>query len=120
MGLSVVTFDTPVSREILHDTGRYARFGSAADLADKLEQVLQTPHLAAHLGAAGRQRTLRDFSWTQAVQQIENIYAQVLHTPAEPIVSSTHTNGTAALEDLTATATMATADDAPVLVRERP
>jgi glycosyltransferase involved in cell wall biosynthesis len=78
MGLPVVTFDAPVSYEILGTLGVYAQMGSAADLAAKLELVLQNHELAAHLSAANRARVVADFSWDRGAQQIEQIYARVL------------------------------------------
>jgi glycosyltransferase involved in cell wall biosynthesis len=78
MGLPVVAFETPVSREILGEIGVYARLGSAEDLAEKLELALEDRALAARLGAAGRARALADFSWDRAARQIEAIYAQAI------------------------------------------
>lgn len=78
MGLPVVAFDTPVSREILGDVGIYAETGNVADLADKLALALQDRDLAARLGAAGRARAVADFSWERAAHRFEAIYAQVL------------------------------------------
>jgi glycosyltransferase involved in cell wall biosynthesis len=77
MGLSIVTFDTPVSREILGDIGLYARLGSAEDLAKKLALALEDRELAAQLGAAGRTRAIEEFSWDQAALQLESIYEKV-------------------------------------------
>jgi glycosyltransferase involved in cell wall biosynthesis len=78
MGLPVVTFDTPVSREILADAGMYAQLGNADDLADKLALVLEDCELASRLSSAGRTRAVTEFSWERAARQIEAIYAQVL------------------------------------------
>jgi glycosyltransferase involved in cell wall biosynthesis len=78
MGLPVVTFDTPVSREILGPAGYYAQPGSAEDLAAQLWQALAHPEAAAACGAAGRARVVADFSWEQGARQIEAIYRQVL------------------------------------------
>jgi glycosyltransferase involved in cell wall biosynthesis len=79
MGLPIVTFDTPVSREMLGHAGLYAAPGSASDLAAKLTQLLDDPALAARLGAAGRARAVADFSWEHGAHQIETIYAQLLN-----------------------------------------
>ncbi len=81
MGLPVVAFETPVSREILEDIGLYARLGSAEDLAEKLELALEDRELAGRLGAGGRARAVADFSWDRAARQIEAIYAQALAGP---------------------------------------
>jgi glycosyltransferase involved in cell wall biosynthesis len=78
MGLPVVTFDTPVSREILGPAGYYAQPGSAEDLAAQLWQALAQPEAAAAFGAAGRARVVADFSWEQGARQIEAIYRQVV------------------------------------------
>jgi len=75
MGLPVITFDTPVSREYLDDIGIYARFGSAEDLAVKLRLALEQPDWAARLGRLGRVRALRDLSSARAGPEIEAIYA---------------------------------------------
>ncbi len=56
MGLPIITFDTPVSREYLGEIGIYARFGSAADLATKLRLALEQPAWASRLGMLGRER----------------------------------------------------------------
>jgi glycosyltransferase involved in cell wall biosynthesis len=85
MGLPVVAFDTPVSREILGDLGMYAQLGSAEDLAAKLGLALEDGALASRLGAALRARAVSDFSWERAACQIEEIYRQVLEPQsAEP------------------------------------
>lgn len=78
MGLPVVTFETPVSREILGDGGLYAEMGSADDFAEKLVTVLENPHLGRRLGAMGRMRAVTGLSWDQAVLQLESIYGRVL------------------------------------------
>lgn len=84
MGLPVVAFETPVSREILGEIGIYAELGSAEDLAAKLERALDDSDLARRLGAAGRARAVADFSWEQAVRRIEAIYAQARGTRPIP------------------------------------
>ena len=78
MGLPVVTFDSPVSREMLGDIGIYARMGSAEDLAAKLEVALTDQPLASNLGHAGRTRAIADFSWERGARQIEAIYARII------------------------------------------
>ncbi len=78
MGLPVVTFETPVSREILGNNGLYAEMGSAEDFAEKLVMVLENPHVGRRLGAIGRMRAVTDLSWDQAVLQLEAVYAGVL------------------------------------------
>lgn len=81
MGLPIVTFDTPVSREFLGDLGIYAAYGSAEDLAAKIRQALDQPQWASRLGVLGRERAVRELSWERAGRQIEAIYAAILGKP---------------------------------------
>ncbi len=78
MGLPVVTFDTPVSREYLGEIGVYAAFGSVPDLAAKLRLALEQREWAAGLGALGRERAVRELSSDRAGPQIAAIYDAAL------------------------------------------
>lgn len=78
MGLPTVAFDTPVAREILADTGLYARRGDAEDLAARLELALDDRDLAARLGAAARARAVAELSWERSIRALEAIYAEAL------------------------------------------
>lgn len=95
MGLPTVAFETPVAREILGDTGLYAAFGSADDLAAKLELALADRPLAERLGAAARARAVAELSWERAAQQIETIYAEALarRRGAQPGISPQRRRG---------------------------
>ncbi len=78
MGLPVVTFDTPVSREILGDTGVYAKFGDPQSLAAAILSLLNEPTWAHQLGAQVRKKAINEHSWELAASQIEAIYDRVL------------------------------------------
>jgi glycosyltransferase involved in cell wall biosynthesis len=78
VGLPVVTFDTPVSREILGDAGAFARFGDGASLAEEIIGLLQDPARARQLGAEVRAKAVNEHSWELAARQIEAIYERVL------------------------------------------
>jgi glycosyltransferase involved in cell wall biosynthesis len=78
MGLPVVTFDTPVSREYLGELGIYAQFGSAGDLAAKLLLALEQPEWSRRLGQLGRELAVRELSSDRAGPEIEAIYAAAL------------------------------------------
>ncbi len=78
MGLPVVTFDTPVSYEYLGDTGIYAAFGDAVDLAAKIQLALDDRELAGNLARRGREKAMQEFSSDLAGPQIEAIYDEVL------------------------------------------
>lgn len=78
MGLPVVTFDTPVSREILGDAGVFARFGDPRSLADEILRVIDQPEWAAQLAVTVREKAVSEHSWALAACQIEAIYERVL------------------------------------------
>lgn len=78
MGLPVVAFDTPVSREILGDVGLYARYGDVASLAEQLVLALEDRMLAEQRGIAGRAKAVREHSWQLGAQQITAIYERAL------------------------------------------
>jgi glycosyltransferase involved in cell wall biosynthesis len=78
MGLPVVAFDTPVSREILGDVGRFARFGDALSLADEMIALLDNPRELEILSAAGRAKAICEHSWELGALQIQAIYDRAL------------------------------------------
>ncbi|MGQ9927390.1 MAG: glycosyltransferase family 4 protein [Chloroflexaceae bacterium] len=83
MGLPTVAFDTPAAREILGDTGLYARRGDAEDLAARLELLLDDRELAERLGTAARARAVAELSWERSIRALEIIYAQALDRRCE-------------------------------------
>lgn len=78
MGMPVVAFDTPVSREILGDAGRYARFGDAASLAEAIITLLDNPREMELLRVAGRAKAVHEHSWELGALQIQAIYERAL------------------------------------------
>jgi glycosyltransferase involved in cell wall biosynthesis len=78
MGLPVVAFDTPVSREILGDVGRYARYGDAEALADEIVKLLDDPREMEIVSAAGRAKAINEHSWELGALQIQAIYDRAL------------------------------------------
>jgi glycosyltransferase involved in cell wall biosynthesis len=80
MGLPVVAFDTPVSREYLGAQGIYARPGDADSLAQALLAALDGNH--GSQAAQLRQTAARHYSWDQAASAILQAYGAVCHRPA--------------------------------------
>jgi glycosyltransferase involved in cell wall biosynthesis len=72
--LPTVTFDTPVSREILGELGVYAPRGDVAALADRIAGLLEDPEGARHLGRKLRQRVIDHFSWQNTARQLLKAY----------------------------------------------
>lgn len=74
MGLPVVAFDTPVSRELLGEIGVYARFDDPVSLAEQIIALLDDGERARRLGRLGRLKAVREHSWELGGQQISAIY----------------------------------------------
>jgi len=78
MGLPVVAFDTPVSREYLGELGVYAPLGDAVAFADALVALLDDPVRRHNIGQALRERAIRLYSWDVAGRQIVEVYTRLL------------------------------------------
>ncbi len=74
MGMAVVAFDRPVAREILADTGRFAAFGDAGDLAKQIVSLIRQPDEAKSLGHLARQRAERELSFAAVGNRLLNFY----------------------------------------------
>lgn len=78
MGLPVVTFNTPVSREILGNLGVYAELGSARSLADHMQMLLRDTERSNYLSMRLRERALAEKGWDFVRRQLEQVYEQAL------------------------------------------
>ncbi|KAF0218759.1 MAG: group 1 glycosyl [Geobacteraceae bacterium] len=76
-GLPTVVFDTPVNREILGDTGVYARYGDAADFAARIADLIRDKPRMADLAGRVREKAERDHSWLARGKELAEIYRLV-------------------------------------------
>lgn len=77
-GLPCVVFETPVNREILGDTGTYARFADPADFADRLAELLADAPRCAELGRRSREKAVREHSWDARGEALIQMYRKIL------------------------------------------
>jgi len=77
MGMPIVAFDVPVSREYLGNLGVYAQPGDAASLAHALESLLANQEQGQALGRELRKRAVDHYSWNTAGAKIMDIYNRV-------------------------------------------
>jgi glycosyltransferase involved in cell wall biosynthesis len=77
-GLPVVAFDTPVNREVLGDTGTYARYGDAQDLAARISALEADRGLTASLAGQVRDRAVSEHSWDSRGKLLSGIYQALL------------------------------------------
>jgi glycosyltransferase involved in cell wall biosynthesis len=78
MGMPVVAFDMPVSHEYMGDLGVYAMRGNPRSLAEKLCEVLDNPEHYRHVGEQLRARCIAQLSWSSAIVEIEQVYADAI------------------------------------------
>jgi glycosyltransferase involved in cell wall biosynthesis len=80
-GLPVVACDIPANRELLlhEQTGYLARVGHRAAFAGWTEHLLNRPELARRLGAAGRQRALRQFGLEPMIAAYAALYREIVY-----------------------------------------
>jgi glycosyltransferase involved in cell wall biosynthesis len=79
MGLPVVAYDTPVSREYLGSLGVYASpLGDVEALAHAMASVIEDSVAARILGQQLRERARRHFSWARTGRQLLRIYQSVI------------------------------------------
>ncbi len=77
MGLPVVAFDTPVSREYLGEQGVYVPVGDTVALAGALEVLVDDPGRGMALGQKLRERAVHDYLWSEAGEKILQIYREI-------------------------------------------
>lgn len=79
LGIPVVASDIPGNRDLVqHEkTGYLFKLGDVAALTRQTNHLLNTPELATALGAAGRQRTLDEFSVERMVERHAELYERL-------------------------------------------
>lgn len=74
MGLPTAAFDRGVAREILGETGTFAKLNDSADLAEKIIYLLNNRAEAKSLGEKARIRAVAELSWQAVGERINNVY----------------------------------------------
>ena len=78
MGLPIVTFDCPVSRDILGDVAFYAELGDPRSLAEALRTSLIETGRAAEYAQQGRAMAVDRYSWLAVGKRLMVAYADAL------------------------------------------
>jgi glycosyltransferase involved in cell wall biosynthesis len=78
-GIPVIASDAGGLPEVVEHgvTGLVVPKGNATALANALRALLPDEELRAQMGAAGRARAVRLFSWDRTVERFEQIYAEI-------------------------------------------
>jgi glycosyltransferase involved in cell wall biosynthesis len=79
-GLPTVVFETPINREILGDSGVYARYADAEDLAARIETLAFDAPGRQALAVQVREKAERDHSWRARGEQLVEIYLKTVRS----------------------------------------
>ncbi len=74
MKMGVICFDREISREILGDTGLFAKFKNAEDMADKIIMLINDHNLTKHLGSKARMRAKQVLSTDLNAEKIDGFF----------------------------------------------
>lgn len=77
-GLPVICFDTPVNREALGDTGIYARYGDASDLAAKIADLLHDQEARSLFARRVREKAVLEHSWNARGKTLAETYQSLV------------------------------------------
>jgi len=78
MGLPVVAFDRPVTREIVGDAGIIVPIGDVKAMAGAIVDLLNDSDKRKRLSSKARNRAEKELSWTSVAHRIERVYEQYL------------------------------------------
>ena len=78
MGLPIVAFDRNTSREILGETGVFAKLNDSRDFAEKILYLLANKEQAKILGQKARERAVANLSWQAVGERINQVYLNKL------------------------------------------
>lgn len=73
-GLPTVTFDTPMNREIVAETGVLVGRVDAEGFAEGLAGLLAAPSRWPEMGASARRRAVDEFSWRSVAERLVRVY----------------------------------------------
>ncbi len=76
--LPTVAFDTPVNREILGDTGVYARYDDVKNFTTCIEALVGDVGRSLELGGKAREKAEREHCWRARGKELECIYRRIL------------------------------------------
>lgn len=71
---AIVANDVPEHREVLGSTGWYYRKNDNADLADKLQTLIQNSAMVMQLRGAARKRAESEYSWQKVTEQYARLF----------------------------------------------
>jgi len=91
-GVPVIATDGGALPEVVGNCGFIVPTRDHLAIADALRQLLNDPARSEDLGARGRDRILKQFSWAVAAEQMSSLYRMVIqeHKETQPDVAANH------------------------------
>lgn len=80
LGKPIVQFDLTEGRRSAGGASFYARADNVADFAMKIDALLGDPELRRDMGAIGRERVVRQFSWNYSAPVLLRAYAKAFES----------------------------------------
>ncbi|WP_459479406.1 glycosyltransferase family 4 protein [Clostridium saccharoperbutylacetonicum] len=74
MGMTTIAFDRSISREIMEDSGLYAKYKDVDDMARRIISVIENKKILAEVGEKARKRALEKLSWRKSAEKITEFY----------------------------------------------
>lgn len=84
-GLGIVASDIPEHLEGAGPTAIYFHKNDQADLREQLQRAVDDPKMVALKGLQAQKRVLQYFHWDNLIEQIEQLYQNLLKDEAKPI-----------------------------------
>ncbi len=86
-GLGIVASDIPEHLEGAGQAAMYFHKNDQVDLREQLQRAVDDPKMAALKGLQAQKRVLRYFHWDNLIEQIEQLYQNLLKDEAKPIAA---------------------------------
>lgn len=77
MGMATIAFDREVSKEILGDTGFFAKMGDYNSLSEKIIYAINHPQECMQKGKSARERAIKKLSWDAVAKRIDKVYKKL-------------------------------------------
>ncbi|RII30142.1 MAG: glycosyltransferase family 1 protein [Geobacter sp.] len=77
-GLPVIAFDTPVNREVLGDTGIYARYADSGDMAKMIAALLSDHEARRQYSVDIREKAVNEHSWKSRSEKLVELYQDIV------------------------------------------
>jgi glycosyltransferase involved in cell wall biosynthesis len=79
----VVTSVGSIPDVVSDENGRLVSPGDANELADALAELIADPDLTERMGRRNRELVCQQYSWSAAIDEIEDIYLETVDAPAD-------------------------------------